>query len=116
MNITDVADAFVKAAESDINGDIFNIGSGVTYSVNDLVRYLGGPDEYIPKRSGEPDRTFADISKINHHLGWAHKMSFKNGVKKILEHIDEWCVVSVWDKDSIAEATKDRFKYLGKDK
>ena len=42
-------------------------------------------------------------------------MSFKNGVKKILEHIDEWRDAPVWDKDTIAEATKDWFKYLGKD-
>ena len=113
--VTDVADAFVKAAESDINGEIFNVGSGGTYSVNDLVRYLGGPVEYIPKRPGEPDCTFADISKITSQLGWAPKMSFKNGVKKILEHIDEWRDAPVWDKDTIAEATKDWFKYLNKD-
>ena len=112
--VSDVADAFVKAAESDISGEIFNVGSGGTYSVNDLVKYLGGPVEYIPKRPGEPDCTFADISKITRQLGWAPKISFKNGVKKILEHIDDWRDAPVWDKDTIAEATKDWFKYLGK--
>jgi len=113
--VTDVADAFVKAAESDITGEVFNVGSGGTYSVNDLVKYLGGSVEYIPKRPGEPDCTFADISKITHQLGWAPKMSFKNGVKKILEHIDDWRDAPVWDKEAIAGATKDWFKYLGKD-
>lgn len=111
--VTDVADAFVKAAESDVSGEVFNVGSGGTYSVNDLVRYLGGPVEYIPKRPGEPDCTFADISKITHQLGWTPKMSFKNGVKKILEHIDDWRDAPVWDSDTIAEATKDWFRYLG---
>jgi UDP-glucose 4-epimerase len=82
--VTDVADAFVKAAESDISGEVFNVGSGGTYSVNDLVMYLGGSVEYIPKRPGEPDCTFADVSKITRQLGWAPKMSFKNGVKKYL--------------------------------
>jgi len=112
--VTDVADAFVKAAESDITGEVFNVGSGGTYSVNELVGYLGGTVEYIPKRPGEPDCTFADISKITHLLGWAPKMSFKNGVKKILEHIDDWRDAPVWDRNTIAEATKDWFKYLGK--
>jgi UDP-glucose 4-epimerase len=113
--VTDVADAFVKAAESDITGEVFNVGSGGTYSVNELVGYLGGNVEYIPKRPGEPDCTFADISKITRQLGWAPKMSFKNGVKKILEHIHEWRDAPVWDRDTIAEATKDWFKYLSKD-
>jgi len=113
--VTDVADAFVKAAESDITGEVFNVGSGGTYSVNELVGYLGGTVEYIPKRPGEPDCTFADISKITHQLGWAPKMSFKNGVKKILERIDDWRDAPVWDRNTIAEATKDWFKYLGKD-
>lgn len=113
--VTDVADAFVKAAESDISGEIFNVGSGGTYSVNDLVKYLGGTVEYIPKRPGEPDCTFADISKITRQLGWAPKINFETGVKKILEYIDDWRDAPVWDKEAIAEATKDWFKYLGKD-
>ena len=113
--VTDVTDAFVKAAQSNINSEIFNVGSGGTYSVNELVRYLGGPVEYIPKRPGEPDCTFADISKITHQLEWSPKMSFENGVKKILEHIDDWHDAPVWDSGRIADATKDWFKYLGKD-
>jgi len=113
--VTDVVEAFVKAAESNISGEVFNVGSGGTYSVNDLVTYLGGAVEYIPKRPGEPDCTFADISKITTQLGWAPKVNFKNGVKKILEHIDEWRDAPVWDKKAIADATKDWFKYLGKD-
>ena len=74
--VTDVVDAFVKAAKSDINGEIFNVGSGGTYSVNDLVRFLGGPVEYIPKRPGEPDCTFADISKITRQSGMDSKNEF----------------------------------------
>ena len=113
--VTDVANAFVEAAGSDITGEVFNVGSGGTYSVNELVGYLGGTVEYIPKRPGEPDCTFADISKITRQLGWTPKISFKNGVTKILEHIDEWREAPVWNSATIAEATKDWFKYLGKD-
>ena len=40
---------------------------------------------------------------------------FKTGVKNILAHIDEWRDAPVWDKRAIAEATKEWFKYLGKD-
>ena len=68
--VTDVADAFVAAAESDITGEVFNVGSGATQSINRLVGLLGGPVNHIPKRPGEPDCTFADVSKIHAVLGW----------------------------------------------
>jgi UDP-glucose 4-epimerase len=114
--VTDVADAFVKAAESDISGEIFNVGSGGAYSVNELVRLLGGDVEYIPKRPGEPDCTYADITKISAMLDWTPNVKFETGVKKMLNHIHEWRDAPVWDKETIAEATKDWFKYLGEDK
>jgi UDP-glucose 4-epimerase len=113
--VTDVAEAFVRAAESDITGEVFNVGSGGTYSVNELVHLLEGEIEHIPKRPGEPDCTYADITKITTILGWTPKVDFKTGVKNILAHIDEWRDAPVWDKNAIAEATKDWFKYLGKD-
>lgn len=112
--ISDVVEAFVRAAESDISGDIFNIGSGGTYSINHLVDLLGGPRTYIPKRPGEPDCTFADISKARAALGWEPKMCFEDGVKIMLEHIDSWKDAPVWDEKSIEQATSEWFKYLTK--
>ena len=111
--VTDVADAFVKAAESEISGEIFNVGSGGTYSVNELVRLLGGEVIHIPKRPGEPDCTFADITKIRETIGWKPKVPFKEGVQRMLNHIDDWRNAPIWDEQSIAEATKDWFRYLG---
>ena len=56
--VSDVVSAFLKAAESNVIGEIMNVGSGNTYSVNRLVELLGGNVEYIPKRPGEPECTF----------------------------------------------------------
>lgn len=111
--VTDVADAFIKAAESDKEGEIFNVGSGGTYSVNRLVELLGGEVLNIPKRPGEPDCTFADTQKIQQKLGWSPRVSFDEGVKQMLKHIDLWRDAPVWDEKTIATATKDWFSYLG---
>jgi UDP-glucose 4-epimerase len=111
--VTDVADAFFTAAKSDISGQIFNVGSGHTYSVNRLVELLRGPVTYIPKRPGEPDQTFADMRKIFQALGWKPRVSFEQGVAAMLENIDYWRQAPVWDKDAIATATKEWFAYLG---
>jgi len=113
--VTDVADAFVTAAFSDVNNEIFNVGTGEPQSVNTLVSLLGGEKVHIPKRPGEPDCTWADISKIKSMLGWQPKVSFKEGVAKILEHIDYWKDAPVWTPEKIKGATEDWFKYLAKD-
>jgi UDP-glucose 4-epimerase len=114
--VGDTVRAYAMAAESDLCGEIMNIGSGNTYSVNRLCELLGGEITYIPKRPGEPDCTFADTSKITRLLGWKPEVSFEDGVQIMLDNIDYWQQAPIWDKDSIATATKDWFKYLGGNK
>jgi UDP-glucose 4-epimerase len=112
--VTDVVDACYTVAKSDITNEIFNVGSDNTYSVNYLVELLGGEKVYIPKRPGEPDCTYADISKIKKMLNWTPKVSFEEGVKIMLENIEQWRESPVWNESSIQTATQDWFKYLGK--
>lgn len=110
--VTDAVSALLAAADSDLSGQVFNVGSGGTYAVNHLVGILGGLVTYIPKRPGEPDCTFADITKITKVLGWKPKMKFDDGVKELLRSIDMWKDAPVWTPESIADATRDWFKYL----
>ena len=112
--VTDIVDAFYTAAMSGSVQETFNVGSGGTYSVNRLCELLGGEITHIPKRPGEPDCTFADTSKIEKALGWKAKITFEEGVQKVLDHIDYWKEAPVWTPDSIGTATEDWFRYLGK--
>jgi UDP-glucose 4-epimerase len=113
--VSDVADAFVTAARSDVSHEIFNVGSDNTYSVNRLVELLGGDKVHIPKRPGEPDCTYADITKIKRVLKWAPKVKFEDGVATMLKSMDQYKDAPLWTVDKIADATKDWFKYLGDD-
>ncbi|MBO0350649.1 SDR family oxidoreductase [Phormidium pseudopriestleyi FRX01] len=110
--VTDVASAMITAAMSDRVGSIYNVGSGQTVSVNRLVELLRGEKTYIPKRPGEPDCTFAEITKIGQELGWFPNVTIEAGVAKILENIDYWQNAPVWTPETIATATQDWFKYL----
>ncbi len=112
--VTDVADAFAAAAFSDVKNEIFNVGTGNPQSINKLVLLLEGKKIHIPKRPGEPDCTWADITKIKSMLGWEPKVSFEQGVAKILKHIDYWREAPVWTPQTIEKATEDWFKYLVK--
>lgn len=110
--VEDVAKAFISAAESELSGEIFNVGTGHPRSVNEIVDFLGGEKVYIPKRPGEPDCTHADTSKISKMLGWSSKVELEEGIKILLDNIDYWREAPVWTPDKIAEATKEWFKNL----
>jgi len=111
--VTDVADAFISAAESDLSGEVFNVGSGNHYSVNQLIALLGGDVVNIPKRPGEPDCTFADVSKISSMLGWKAKVSLEEGVQQMLDRLEDWRDAPVWNPETIQQATSKWFQYLG---
>jgi UDP-glucose 4-epimerase len=110
--VSDVVSAIIAAAESDLSGEVINIGSNNTYSINRLVELLGGEITYIPKRPGEPDCTWADITKATKLLDWEPKVSLEEGVDILLNNMEYWADAPLWDEKSIAKATKSWFKYL----
>ena len=90
--VTDVAEANILALKhAKAIGEIFNIGSGVATSVNQLANMLL---EFAGKRSletvhseprkGDIRHSVADISKAKGKLGFVPKVSLKDGLKRIL--------------------------------
>lgn len=110
--VSDVVDCLIIASNSNIKNNYFNVGSGNTYSINKLVKLLKGKKTYIPKRPGEPDCTWADISKIYKYLNWKPKISLEEGVNNLLKQINYWQKAPLWTKSKIKTATKTWFKYL----
>ena len=110
--VTDLAHAFFQAAESRRHQEIYNVGAGRPQSVNRLVELLGGEVSHLPKRPGEPDCTWADITKIQAELDWAPRVSFEEGVATMVDCIDYWRDAPVWDPKSIEVATRSWFALL----
>jgi len=70
VNVLDVAEANIKAAESDLSGyNYFNVGAGKNYKIIDIAKKVCYNIEHIEKRI-EPKNTIADIEKINKVLDW----------------------------------------------
>jgi UDP-glucose 4-epimerase len=113
--VSDVAEAFILAGQSKKHGQIWNLGSNNPVSVNTLANLIGGEKIFIPKRPGEPDVTWANNKKIMSELGWSPKVSFDEGVAKILSNIDYWKNAPLWEKDSIEKATEDWFRFMNKE-
>jgi UDP-glucose 4-epimerase len=111
--VTDVARAFLMAAESPCTNEIFNVGAGRPQSVNRLVELLGGDVISVPKRPREPECTWADIRKIQAHLRWSPQVPFEEGVATLLRHIGYWANAPVWTREAIDAATKTWFECFG---
>lgn len=110
--VTDVVDAFYRAATFKVKNKIFNLGSGNPIKIIDIAKLIGGKIIFLPKRPGEPDITHANISKIKKYLKWKPKISISEGLKKMLDNINDWQDAPLWTKNKIQVATKDWFKYL----
>lgn len=86
IHVSDVVRANLLAATSEVvgNGEVINIGSGVSVSVNEVACMFGGPVKYIPERL-EPHDTCASIQRAKDLLGWNPTVELKHGVQVLLE-------------------------------
>jgi len=88
--VDDVVEANVLALSGG-SGEMVNIGTGVGTSVNDIVRELksitgfAGEAIHLPARPGEVQRIYLDASRANRVLGWAPKVTFREGLEKTVE-------------------------------
>ena len=87
VHVTDVVKAYLLAAESDIVGEVFNVGTGDPQTILHLVELLGSEITYIPKRANEPQEHCADITKIKNALGWEPTVKFEDGIADVLQDI-----------------------------
>jgi UDP-glucose 4-epimerase len=91
--ISDLIDAMIKSGDYNTEPfDIFNVGSGKSYSVKEIVDKLIAINKkrvsvtYLnERRKNEIMNTIADIKHINDRLGWKPKISIDEGLKKTFE-------------------------------
>lgn len=85
LHVQDVVQANILAMTSANvgKGEVFNIGSGRSTSVNDLAHLIGGPVAYIPPRPGDPRRSEADCTKARKILGWQPTIKLEDGITEM---------------------------------
>ena len=84
--VGDVAKANLIAAEATLDkkyfGQVFNIGSGINYSVQEIADAISDKQTYIPKREGEMETTWSNIEKASEILGWKPEVDVLEWIKK----------------------------------
>ena len=89
-HVADVGRANYLASTTDCEeafGQIFNVGSGVNYSVLELAKMIGGKYDFIDPRPGEAEVTLADITKIKNILNWTPSRNFSEYVREEVKKI-----------------------------
>lgn len=90
IHVSDVVEANILASEKGKPGEVYNVGTGRSYSLNDVVREIGDilPDmapNYIENTSKNyVQHTLADTKKTEKDLGFRAKISLKKGILDIL--------------------------------
>lgn len=85
VHVYDIANANILAAESATvgKGEVINIGSGKSYSVNDIARLIGGPTQFVEARL-EPQNSLANISLAQTILSWNPQVKLEEGIQTLL--------------------------------
>lgn len=111
--VSDVVEAFVRAAKSDLTCEVFNVGSDHSVPVNRIAELLGAKEKtFIPWRPGEPKKTLGDITKIYKALDWYPEFNIEDGCSVMRTLIPQYKDAPVWTPDSIKTATKEWFECL----
>ena len=88
LHIDDFVDVILKIKDFDFKFEIFNVGSGKSYSFNEVIKKIEDISmerlhlEYEENKENFIEEITADISKINNKIKWFPKISFDEGLKK----------------------------------
>jgi len=78
VHVSDVAAANILVSESDATG-VYNVGTGIEYSVNQIADMISDVQRNISPRVGEARRSLSDSSKLQ-SLGWKPQIKLEDWV------------------------------------
>jgi len=85
VHVSDVVDANIKASTlppfgRNGWGEVYNIGCGKNYSVNDVAGLIGGELYHLPPRIGEVRNSLSNCDNANKELGWKPKVRLEDWI------------------------------------
>ncbi len=83
-HVSDVVNANIMAAISNpdpqVFGQVFNVGTGKNYSVNEIAAMISDNIVYTPPRPGESRITLANNQKLKTTFGWEPKINVEEWI------------------------------------
>ena len=80
-HVSDVVAANIAAMQTELGGgEVYNVGTGTSYTILEIASIIGGNYTFIPERPGECRYISADNSKINNKLNWQPTVNLRNWI------------------------------------
>ena len=91
VHVSDIADATLLAAQKDVAGEVFNVGTGIATSVSQIAEMLSGKlnpaicPVYAPEHPGELRFSVPDISKARRLLGYDPRGRLEERIDEVID-------------------------------
>ena len=86
-HVSDIVAGLSALSSLETEGEVFNLGTGTNYSINELASMFNGAKvDYIPPRPGEAKMTLADITKTTEKTGWTPKVKIQSYVEEFISN------------------------------
>tara|TARA_R100000005_G_C4970447_1_gene183650 strand:+ start:511 stop:1347 length:837 start_codon:yes stop_codon:yes gene_type:complete len=83
-HVDDIVDALIKCMGKKFNADIFELGRGENFSINEIVDMFGTERKYIAARPGEYPYTLCDYSAAKEKLKWKPVKNLQDYIKGVI--------------------------------
>lgn len=80
IHVSDIVDALISMSFNQWDAQVFELGTGTSYSINEVAQMFDQPIRYIPRPSGEAEETKARLHDSKVWLGWTPKCNLKDYV------------------------------------
>lgn len=83
IHVSDVVNANISITHTELNswGDVYNIGYGENFSIQEIADFISSKQIYFKEKPGEMKETLADISKAKENLTWKPKISVLDWIR-----------------------------------
>ena len=85
-HVSDVVQANILAATKEVHemnyGQLYNVGNGINYSINEIANSISDNQVNIPSRIGESRVTLANNSKLKRTFGWEPKVNLMDWISE----------------------------------
>ena len=83
-HVDDIVDGLYKCMDKDFRAEIFELGRGENFSINEIVDMFGAERKYIPARKGEYDKTLCDYTRAKDILEWEPIKNLEDYIKSVI--------------------------------
>ena len=85
-HVDDIVDGLYRCMGKNFKAEIFELGRGKNFSINEIADLFKSEKKYIPARNGEYPFTLCSDTKAHDLLGWNPVLDLEDYIKKVIDN------------------------------